>query len=314
MKMTLIPVALAGMTALAALAGPLLKEQVSADARWLLHLDVEAGLRTQLGGYIGSNIVAERLFNPLADLKDTFGVELDWRKFQSFTAYGTDYESRADDTGVLIIKSSQSIPAMLDAVVAKLEEASGVGQGDLKKRKDGAVTWYDLKGEAFGAAGRGGVFVMSKSRGRVETALAVLEGKSANLGSSKTLAGFPPVSSSFFFLGLAEGFNNATALPPQARVFKNSNGGQLSVGEKSGQVQLQLSLSAKDAEATAQIQQVFQGLLALATLSQDKNKDLAQLAQAVKVSTNSTFVNVSVELPATNVIAKVREGLRKAGR
>lgn len=314
MKMTLIPVALAGVTALAACAGPLQKEQVSADARWLLHLDVEAGLRTQLGGYIGSNIVAEKLFNPLAELKDNFGVELDWRKFQSFTAYGTDYESRADDTGVLIIKSSQDIPAMLDKVMTKLEDASGVGSAALKRKKSGGQTFYSLNGDAHGAAGRGGVFVMSKSRARVEKALEVLDGKGSTLATAKTFAGFPPVPASFFFVGLAEGFNSAAALPPQARVFKNSNGGQLSLGEKSGQVMLQLSLSAKDAEATAQIQQVFQGLLALATLSQDKNKELAELAQAVKVSTNSTFVNVSVQVSATNVIAKVREGMRKLGQ
>jgi hypothetical protein len=303
MKMTLIPVALAGVTALAAYAGPLQKEHVSADA-----------LRTQLGGYIGSNIVSEKLFNPLAELKDNFGVELDWRKFQSFTAYGTDYETRADDAGVLIIKSGQDIPAMLDKVMAKLEDASGVGSAALKRKKSGGQTFYSLNDDAHGAAGKGGVFVMGKSRARVEKALEVLDGKGSTLATAKTFAGFPPVSDSFFFLGLAEGFNSAAALPPQARVFKNSNGGQLSLGEKAGQVMLQLSLSAKDAEATAQIQQVFQGLLALATLSQEKNKDLAELAQAVKVSTNSTFVNVSVQVSATNVIAKVREGMRKLGQ
>lgn len=301
-----MPVLLAGATTFAAFAGPLQKEQIAADARWLVHLDVEAGLKTQLGGFIGTDIVAKQLLSPLAELKENFGVDLDWRKFQSFTAYGTDYETRADDTGVLIVKSAQSIPAMLDAVVTKLEEANGAGAGDLKRRKDGAVTWYQLKDDAHGAAGKGGVFVISKSRARVERALGVLDGKGASLVSAKTFAGHPPAADAFLLVAVAEGFNTASALPPQARMFKDASGGQLAVGEKAGQFSLQLSVSGKTAEAAGQLQQLFQGLQALAALNQEKDKELARFAQAVKVSTNNNFVNVSVQFPASNVVARAR--------
>jgi hypothetical protein len=162
--------------------------------------------------------------------------------------------------------------------------------------------------------GKGRALVLSKSKTKLKEAVDVLDGKGSNLAAAKTFAAFPQMPASFFFLALADGFNNVRGLPPQAKVLKSSTGGQLAVGEQAGRVFLQLALSARDGEATANIQQVFQGLLALATLNQDGNKELARLAQSVKVSTNDTVVNVSLEMPVTNVIAHVEGELKKRAR
>ena len=67
-----------------------------------------------------------------------------------------------------------------------------------------------------------------------------------------------------------------------------------------------LSVNTRDAESAAQIQQVLQGLLALAALNQDSNKELAQLAQGAKVSGAEKEVTVSLEIPSQTVLAKVK--------
>src|SRR6185436_6975162 len=103
-------------------------------------------------------------------------------------------------------------------------------------------------------------------------------------------------------------------LPPQARVLQKSTGGQIVVGEKADRFFLILTLNTKDSEATGQIQQVLQGLVALAVLNEDKNKDLARFAQAVKVSTNDTLVTVALDLPISNVLAQVEAELKKRSR
>jgi hypothetical protein len=53
------------------------------------------------------------------------------------------------------------------------------------------------------------------------------------------------------------------------------------------------------------MQQVFQGLMALALLNKSENKDLQQVTQATKITSNDKRVNVSLELPVATVIAKV---------
>ncbi len=313
MKELLAFLVLSWMVVFGANADPLKKEQIPAGVKWLLHLDIENGLQTQIGGFLADEL-GKQLVSPLADLKKYYGIQLDWRKFQSFTVFGSGFDERADVSGVLLVKSAQDLPAMLDQLIGKFEAAGGEGGGQLKKTKEDGKTMYVLKKEVFGSTGKGGTLVLSKSKTKLMEALEVLDGKGSNLAASKTFSAFPQAPSSFFFLALADGFNDIGKLPPQARVLKNSTGGQLVVGEKAGRVFLQLALGAKDGEATAKISQVFQGLVALAALNQENNKDLARLAQAVNVSTSDSVVNVTIELPVTNIISHVEGELKKRSR
>ena len=313
MKELLAVLMLSLLAVFGVIADPLKKEQIPAGVKWLLHLDVENGLQSQIGGFLGDEL-GKRLVSPLAELKTAYDIQLDWRQFQSFTAFGFDFDQRADVSGVMMVRSRQDMPAMLDRLLAKFEESGGKGRGVLTKTKEDGTALYVLRKEVFGATGKGGVLVLSKSKAKLKEALDVLDGKGSNMAASTTFSAFPQAPASFFFLALADGFNSVQGLPPQARILKSSTGGQLVVGEKTGRVFLQLALSARDGEAAAQIQQVFQGLLALATLNQDNNKELARLAQSVKVSTNDTVVNVNIELPVTNVIAQVEGELKKRAR
>lgn len=295
------------LLATATLAGPLKMDQVPADAKWVLHLDIENALRTHLGAYVGREILDPQLTRPLARLKRQTGIELDWRKIQSLTAFGTDYQARADDQGVLVIRSTLDLPTYLDQVMAKVDEVAGPGAGLLEKSQENQTTIYTLRQEIHGAAARNGAFAVSKSRAQLLRALGVLEGRAAHLGSTKTFQDFPPAPPSFFFLGLAEGFSRAGGLPPQARVLQSATGGRLTLGESNSQVLVNLVLGAQDAEATVQIQQVLQGLLALAALSQPDNPDLQRLTQATQITTQNQWVTAKVAWPATNLTARLGE-------
>lgn len=295
---------LAGLPCLAP-AGPLQKSQVPADAKWVLHLDLEAALNSELGRFLAKE-VDRRLRRPLADLKSNHGLEVDWRKLQSLTVFGTEFGSRPDEDGVVLVRTSLNLPGLLDKIAE-----DGASNGSLTREKKGERVQYSLNEEVHGAAGGNGVFVLSKSLARLDQALAVVEGKGANLGASKTFSRLPAAPDGFIFLGLAEGFSTSAAVPPQAKMLRQSDGGQLVAGEKAGQIFATLNLSTKDAEAAGQIHQVLQGLLALAAMNQTENKDLQRLVQATKVSTNNTLVNVNLELPASNIISRISKELRK---
>ena len=149
--------------------------------------------------------------------------------------------------------------------------------------------------------------VLSKSREAVEKAEAVLNGKSANLSTGKAFSGFPETPKAFFFLAIAEGFNEDAPLPPQAKVLKMTEGARLILGENAGSLFLNLALKAKSSEVMTQMQQVIQGTVALASLSQPENPDLMQLAQSVKVSGDDKMVTVGVEFPVEKAIRLLGE-------
>ena len=73
-----------------------------------------------------------------------------------------------------------------------------------------------------------------------------------------------------------------------------------------------LALKAKSSEVMTQMQQVIQGTVALASLSQAENPDLMQLAQSVKVSGDDKMVTVGVEFPVEKAIRLLGEQKAKS--
>ena len=65
---------------------------------------------------------------------------------------------------------------------------------------------------------------------------------------------------------------------------------------------MDLSLKAKASEVVTQMQQVVQGMIALASLSQTDNQDLQQLAQSAKVFAAGNIVSLQLGYPADKAI------------
>jgi hypothetical protein len=316
MKRSPLPLAGAVLVACAACAGPLQKEQVAADAKWVIHVDVDNFKETQLGQFIGDEILERHLAKPRRELERQFNLRFDWRQVHSLTAYGAEFNGRSGANGVLLIYSSFDFAEALDQVRDKLAAQLAGADPPLRKIEGEAGPLYSLKDEVFGAALPGKLFVISKSKNDLEKARQVVSGKAANLASMKTFTTYPDAPKAFFILGVAEAFTQAP-LPPQAKVLKSAEGGRVIMGEKDENCFVNLALNAKDREAAAQIQQVAQGLVALAALSQTEDKDLQQLqvlAKGTKINTNDKLVTIDLEMPIKNVIARLAAAHKKRDR
>lgn len=287
--------------------GPLQKEQVGSDAKWLLHLDLDKFRSSQVGTYFTRQVLEQKLSQPKADLKREFNFDLDVSKISSITAYGTDYGSKPDANGVLVIKTTLDVGKALDAAIEKFSPNAGDGQGGIKKTQQGSTVRYSVNDDVFVTIHPGNLVVVAKSPAPNQKASEVLSGKSANLASGKAFSGFPDVQKAFFFLGIAEAFNSDVPIPPQANVLKMADGGRLVLGENADRLFLNVALKAKNSEVVTQIQQVIQGLVALASLSKAENKDLMQLAQSAKVSADENIVSLSLEFPVERAIEKLSE-------
>lgn len=303
---------LAVLASLNASAGPLRKDNVSADAKWVLHLDVENLLATQLGGFFAKEFVDKRLAKPVRDIEQQFGIVFDWREIKSVTAYGTDFKKAVQGSGVLLIEGFD-FAGGLDAVIEKLS-AQGAGNVPLEKLQGEPFPIYAAKGEIYGAPVGDRLFLISKSKEQLERARDVAAGKAANLSKGNSFPALADAPKGFLLAAVADGFQSAAKLPPPAQGLKNAESGQVVAGEKADKVFVNLALNAKTIESASQMQQVLQGLLALATLSQEQNKDLATLVQGLKVSGAEKTVSVNLELPAETVIAKVNEKHSKRRR
>jgi len=175
----------------------------------------------------------------------------------------------------------------------------------------GNVTLYSARDKAYCAILPGKVVVLSASYEAAKKSAQVLSGKAETLEAKKTFVEFPQEKTGYFFVASAEGFNEDAALPPQAKLLQMADGGQLALGEDADQMVLNLALKAKTPEIVTQMQQVVQGLIAMVSLGQPENKDLAKLVQGIKVSATEKVVSVRVEYPVDKVIQQLEEQVKK---
>lgn len=307
MKPLLTLLTLLAITALAAsaTAGPLQPNHVADNAKWVAHLDVEKLITTELGGYLGRTFMDKKLAKPVRDLEQ-WGIDFDWRDIEGITAYGTDFSKSPENGGVLVVKSSFDFAEAIEVVMDKIE-AYGGNDRPIEKLQKEPYALYSAKGEVFGAAFGKDLFLLSKSRAELEKARGILDGKGPSLAKSQSFPGLAAAEDGFLLAAVAEGFQSSAKLPPQARGLMNAKNGQIKAGEKAEKVFVSLSLNTRDVESATQMQQVLQGLLALAALSQEENKDLAMLVQGATVSGAEKTVTVNLAVPSETIIAKVSE-------
>ena len=284
---------------------PLQKGLVPNDAKWLLHVDLDNLRDSKLGTVIFNEVLAGKL----AELKEQFKVDgqLILQKMHSVTAFGTDFQTGAKANGVLLFSAEEETQKIVEGLLAAqmLQGPEGV----LKKLQQEPFALYSVTDQIFIAPRLGGYVVVSKSREQIEAVRGSLTGK-AKPGAGDPFAGYAVVPNSFFFLAVAEGFNESAVIPPQAKILKMADGARVVLGEKADLLCLNLALKAKDAEIIQQIGQVLEGMKALVALGQSENKELLDIVQSTKVSNTEKVVTVNIEYPIAKVIGKL-DGLSK---
>jgi hypothetical protein len=229
------------------------------------------------------------------------------QQVHSVTAYGTDFKKGPDANGVLLVNCDTDTQKALEGLlVANLLANTN---GPVKKLPGDEQTVYTFANQVFISPVKGGPIIISKSEELIDATRERLAGKGPSLSSSSTFGELPLVGNSFIVLGAAEVLNDFHGIPAQAKVLQMADGGRVALGERAEQVYLDLTLRGKTAEVTHQIQQVIEGMVALVNLGQPDLPDVLDLAKSVKVSSQDRLVTVSMEYPATKVIARLNEAM-----
>lgn len=298
-------------TAWGAVAGPLQKAHIAADAQWVIHLDVEALLATRVGDTLAREALDPKLAGPTANLKQELGFDFNWRRIRSLTLYGTDFTGPQDLRGVLLVETDMDVAQGLEAARSKFAAAGQGDVGGLRRLDDVSFPLYCLQDMLYVAAERGRPVVVGKGRGTAVKARAVLQGEAPNLKAAPGFGEFCQTGDGFFFVAAAQGFSETAPVPPQAKVLRMADGLRFSLGEFADQVRASLALSTRTRESAQQIQLVVQGMLALATLSQPDDPDLQTLLRSMGVSLDDKVVTLNVSLPSGKLSQKIIEEQEK---
>ena len=297
MKFLLAPFAALAFFVLAAAgprecpAAPFQAKDVAADAKWVVHVDVDA---------IRDSKVVQKAFQTCPLLKDSGKhfdnlrqhIGIDLRKdLHGVTLYGPDADKQH---AVVIVFSTVDQKLLLD----KAAHAA-----DHKVTKHGAVeihSWtmkhYGKTKPAAGAFYKPDVMVFAADASRVAAAIDVLDGKSAGITDSKSPLGGHVYKGTTVLL-------RAIEIPANTRcpILKQAKSFRVALGENEGKSFYRAKLVMKTSEAAEQLKAIADGFKAMGDLRFSGDADILKLVNGLKASAKDDTVRIRWEASADDV-------------
>ena len=285
-------------------AGPLDQLNVASDTKWLVHLDFESFRGTQVGDFVNQSILGPHRDKIRTDFKNDFDFDLDWDKIKSITAFGSDYQIKPEQAGLMLIRTEPELQANFHQLLESKVDA-GFGPLKIQAIKSDLNHLYAIAGELYIAVEPNGLFLVGKSRKQVETAKTTLSQAGIPIAEAEAFTQYPSLPNTMIFMAVADAFGDFDGIPAQARVLQLSKGGRLALCETDENIMLQLELKTKDKKTSRQIHSVAQGMLTLAMLGSDDER-LIELAEAIHVSSGESIVTMKLELPIERALGTLK--------
>ncbi len=287
-------------------AEPLDAKQVPADAKWVIHLDMDGVMASPLGNLITKKIEqTPRAQAAIKEVEIITGLTYP-QGLHDVTLYGQNF---TPDAGVIVVHATTDHSKIMNALQLNPAYAS-TPYGSYE-----VYTWADKGKTMHGSFHGDSLIVMSQSEKSVESALDLLDGKGAGLKTgSNLLAGVG--KGTLFYIG-AEGL---TALQQEHHVksplLAQVDTGWISCDLQDKNVVLHGAIVVATAEAAQQMCTSLEGIKAMVTLAgsaEDADPKAKIAADAIKnVTPKAQDKTLTVEWPIS--LDLVRSGLENMGR
>jgi hypothetical protein len=300
-----IAVALAAVLGLANLtqAAPVDLGQVSADAKGLVHIDVDAIRASTVvqNAWKKCQAMHPKATEHMDKVKGMIGMD-PRTDLHGITMYGKKVGSHE---GVLLVNAKLDQKLLLEKA-AKAPDHKVVKHGNREIH-----TWTDKHHGPKTVAGafyKDGV-AFGSSVEELNAALDVLDGKAPAVGSGSALAGHVPPGTTVMMraTGIAE-----ANLPCKSPVAKQMESVRVAMGENDGQSFFRAKATMTNADIVGQVKIILDGGRAMALLHSGKDEAAKKLIDAAKVTSEGKTLTILWSAPATDVWAMMEKLAKKA--
>jgi hypothetical protein len=293
---SLVMVAVLGFGSLVQ-AAPLELKHVCANAKWVLHLDVDAVRASTVvqKGYHKCIDMHQEAAQHLDKVRDTIGMDLR-KDLHGITAYGPQVGKHA---GIVIVLAEMNQKLLVDkAKLGPDHKVTAHGSFELH-------SWTHKKGDkqhqAAGAFFAPNVLVFGASVEELKGALDVLGGKAPSLaGKDSLLAGDIAPGTTLLHRGIDVGTAGKCPIK-QLQSFKTA------LGEDNGESFFRAQCTLTTGEAADNLKAVIEGFKGLGALRTAADPDAAKLVNALKVTKEDKTVAVQWSASADAVWAEIEK-------
>lgn len=272
-------------------AAPLDLAAVSADAKWLMHFDMDAAR---------DSVVVKRAWERMQKMHPHAGGMMDMaakmtgmdprQDLHDATAYGLDTDKR---NGVMIVRAKVN-REFLTRMVEKAADHKTMKHGDYTLH-----AWTHKRGRhsgpAVGAFFKDDVMVFARTEAAVKAALDVLDGRTAAVAGDAPLAGRVRPGSIMVA--------RATAVDPDTKcpVLKQGRAFRVALGEHDGKSFYRARLEMASPAAADDVVDVVKGFTALASLRWGGEADAMKLVDGTKTVVDGSTCTISWDADAEEV-------------
>jgi len=298
---TLILTTAAVLLALHATGAPMVPDDVSHKAQWVMHMDAARLRDTALGRHFMARLETEEARRKL----DAFQamVSFDPRTdLDGVTLYGMGRDKH-EGTAILYGRFDSDRLAVL--VRASESYDSEAYQGHT------IHNWIDKKrarhhgdGRTFGCVYGTRALLFSGSSDSLKHSLDVLDQREAGLADDALLTRLMSVDEMYFLSGSAH-MAGIKDVSPRAAVLRNTDNAVIAMGEKDGMMQAAVELTTLTADAALNLSKMLDGMIGMAILNAEGNPAMAGMARSTTVSVEGPLLRIALELAVDDVLAHI---------
>ncbi|HTO04058.1 MAG TPA: hypothetical protein VL069_10170 [Opitutus sp.] len=284
---------------------------VSADARWLIHLDFNLLRESD----IGRELLASAAQRQSAKSGDN--VQVDFQKVLATvgkaTAYGANFAHNPQEIdGTLVLEGTADLRKIAEGYIAQAMLST---PDQFTEVKDLPFEAYSIGNDVFVGFPKEPIILISKVKSQLPRAYELHRGKGssmANAPSSPLRDLIPPSRNAFLVAASVVPPETISAEGgPQARLLKMANSASLSMGERDQLTFATIKLIANSADTADKLQKIVQGLAAMASLAQSSNQDVAEFVKSVAVERQDTAVLLKLSYSSERLSGMIQNMTRE---
>jgi len=292
-------------TSVFAAAAPLDRNNISADAKWVFHVDSDAFRASEIGLLINQKITKKHQ-DKIDALKQLCGSDLTTDIF-SVTLYGPD----SDETKAAALFVCKYDKQKLESMLILNEKYSST-----QYKGTTIHHWFDEKKKKpqAGVFAADDMIIIAQTEQTVIAALDVIAKQTQSLADKKDIPLYTLCDSSRkpIFMAAAQDVSELAKNDGHAAILKNSNILAVIADEKEGDLKLQVNLETKDEQAAIQTEQIVRGIMAFAMLQMNKQPKLVELISKVSIARTGKKIDLEFKYPSVELFELLKSlGIEK---
>lgn len=306
MKKSMTVLAVAVLMAVAPVfGGQLLRSQVAADADWVVHLNFEQLVKSQLGRLVRDELAKQGLEEQLQGFETIFSFHpLD--DIRDVTIYGTGNDR---EKAVALFEGSFD-PDKLVALVRMNPDYEEIKHGDVIVHSWVDENKKDPNGpdqRMYGCIYENNTVLLGAGLEAIKQGRDVLSGSAANAGAAGVFKQALLSAEGAFFQVAANAVNDLADHRNEAALLEQIDELGAAIGEDDGKFYVNLSLRAESEEVSQNVRKMLEGIIAFLSFAGGEHPSLAELAKKLDISNVDRTITVYFESTPESIFAFLKE-------